>query len=308
MPPGGRAFWLRAVDGTRLRAMIWPATGSARGTVFLFGGRTEFSEKYFEVTVELLQRGFAVATFDWRGQGLSDRTLSDPRKGHVGDYAEFDQDVATFMRDVAPAMPRPHIGLAHSMGGNVLVRAIHDHPDMFSAVVLNAPMLGLRLGSSFVSGVLGLVAAVGNVAGLAARYVPGGSPAANDAVPFEQNILTHDRARYALHQSQISAMPDLGLGSATFGWLAASFRSIRKVMQHDYLAAITTPVLIIVAGADRLIDRDALTSAAAQVRHGELLLIEGANHEVLIETDDVREKFWTAFDDFVARRVFSKQS
>lgn len=311
MPPGGQAFWLHTEDGTRLRAMTWsPAwihdasrSADARGTVFVFGGRTEFAEKYFEVVGELLQRGFAVATLDWRGQGLSDRALSDPRKGHVGDYAEFDQDLATFMREVAPAMPHPWVGLAHSMGGNVLMRAMHDHSDMFAAVVLNAPMLGLRLGNHFVSGVLGLVAAVGNLAGFAGRYVPGGSSAANDAVPFEQNILTHDPVRYALHQSQIMAEPRLGLGSATYGWLAASFRSIAKVMQLDFLSAITTPVLIVLAGTDRLIDRDALICAAANVERGELLSIDGANHEVLIETDAIRAKFWAAFDAFIDRHL-----
>ncbi|MDO8422188.1 MAG: alpha/beta hydrolase [Parvibaculum sp.] len=284
--------------------MTWPRdAGSVRGTVFMFGGRTEFAEKYFEVAGELLERGFAVATVDWRGQGLSDRALADPRKGHVVDYAEFDQDFATFMRDVAPTMPRPWIGLAHSMGGNVLMRAMHDHPDMFAAVALSAPMLGLRLGSPFVSGMLGLVAAAGNRSGFAGRYVPGGSSAANDVVPFEHNILTHDRARYALHQLQIAAEPKIGLGSATYGWLAASFRSIRKVMQTDYLTAIKTPVLIVVAGADRLIDRDALVAAAANVEQGELSLIEGSNHEVLIETDEVRIKFWAAFDKFIDRHL-----
>tara|TARA_R110002124_G_scaffold22610_1_gene85002 strand:+ start:1106 stop:2044 length:939 start_codon:yes stop_codon:yes gene_type:complete len=307
MPADGRSFWLHTPDGTRLRAMTWPPDadrpGGVRGTVFMFGGRTEFAEKYFEVAGELLQRGFAVATVDWRGQGLSDRALPDPRKGHVADYAEFDQDLATFMHAVAPSWPKPWVALAHSMGGNVLMRGLHDHPGMFAAAVLNAPMLGLRLGSNFVSGVLGLVAAVGNLSGFAGRYVPGGSPAANDAVPFEQNILTHDTARYALHQSQIVADPALGLGSATYGWLAASFRSIRKVMQTDYLAAVKTPVLIVAAGADRLIDRDALISAAAEVDQGELLLIEGANHEVLIETDEIRAKFWAAFDEFIDRRL-----
>ena len=34
-PPGGRAAWLHAADGVRLRAAHWPAQGKGRGTVLL---------------------------------------------------------------------------------------------------------------------------------------------------------------------------------------------------------------------------------------------------------------------------------
>ena len=40
-PPGGRAVWLHAADGVRLRAGLWPLQG-ARGTVLLLPGRTEY--------------------------------------------------------------------------------------------------------------------------------------------------------------------------------------------------------------------------------------------------------------------------
>lgn len=307
MPHGGQSRWLRTADGTRLRVIEWtPAAAgisNVRGSVFLFGGRTEYAEKYFEVVGELIARGFAVATVDWRGQGLSDRALADPRKGHVRDYAEFDSDLRAFMSEVAPAFPKPWIGLAHSMGGNILVRAMHDLPELFSAVALTAPMLGLRLGSGLVANAITLAAAIGKSVGLAQRYVPGGSPRANDEVPFEQNILTHDRKRYEIHQSQIRAEPALGLGGATYSWLAASFRSIRKVLRADYLGQIGVPLLIAMAGEDRLIDRAALIFAVAHIKGAELVAIEDSHHEILIETDAVRAQFWAAFDDFIARKV-----
>lgn len=307
MPPGAQALWLRAADGTRLRAIVWTALfasiSNVRGTVFLFGGRTEYAEKYYEVIGELIARGFCVATVDWRGQGLSERALPDPRKGHVGDYIEFDNDLRAFMSEIAPSMPRPWIGLAHSMGGNILTRAMHDRSDMFAAVILTAPMLGLRLGNGYVATTLKAAAAIGSRIGLAHHYVPGASSRANDEVPFEQNILTHDRARYEIHQAQIRAEPALGLGGSTFGWLAASFRSIRQVLDAKYLKAIRTPLLIFQAGEDRLIDRDALAFAAKHIIGAEMIRIEGAHHEILIETDDIRAQFWAGFDDFIARKM-----
>ncbi len=303
MPRGGAASWIVAGDGTRLRVLTWTpeAAGIAtpRGTVFVFNGRTEFAEKYFEVIGELIARGFAVATLDWRGQGLSDRALDDPRKGHVRDFAEFDDDLASFMATVAPAFPKPWIALAHSMGGNILLRGTHDHPDWFSGVVLSAPMLGLRLGNA-ITIIKGIVT-TGTWAGLAGRYIPGGNGKASDETPFGENILTHDARRYAIYQALIRAEPKLGLGATTFGWLAAGFRSIAKVMVPAWLGAVRTPILITVAGDDRLIDRASLHLAAAGLPHADLVTIEGSGHEVLIETDERRAEFWRAFDGFVAR-------
>ncbi len=307
MPRGGQTSWVQTDDGHRLRALVWNAADAGiiapRGTVFVFGGRTEYAEKYFEVIGELIGRGFAVASVDWRGQGLSARAFCDPRKGHVADFAEFDEDIACFMREVAPGLPKPWVALAHSMGGNILMRALHDHDDWFSAAVLTAPMLGLNLGSVVVRGAITLIAKVGASVGLASHYVPGGSPKANDEVPFAQNILTHDRARYARCQAQIRAEPKLGLGGSTYGWLAAGLRSIAKIMRPQYLAEIKTPLLIVGASDDRLISRLALISASAQVAHGQFVLLSPSHHEILIETDAIRRQFWAAFDKFIERNL-----
>src|SRR3990172_7158943 len=91
-PQGGRSLFVEAVDGWRLRAGFWlPAGGPKRTRVLLQGGAA-FIEKYFE-TIRMLQaRRFAVATVDWRGQGLSGRVLADPRKHHIDDFALYSRD------------------------------------------------------------------------------------------------------------------------------------------------------------------------------------------------------------------------
>ncbi|MBV9078141.1 MAG: alpha/beta hydrolase, partial [Methylobacteriaceae bacterium] len=99
--PAPEGAELRAVvtaDAIRLRVASWHPAGPARGTVLLMQGRAEFIEKYFEVAGELLERGFAVVTFDWRGQGGSGRSLSDRQKGHVVRFADFRQDVEAVAR------------------------------------------------------------------------------------------------------------------------------------------------------------------------------------------------------------------
>src|ERR1700710_2495060 len=73
-PEGTHAGWFTTIDNMRLRYARWPKTaGAQKGTVCLVQGRTEFIEKYFETVADFQARGFAVATFDWRGQGGSQR-------------------------------------------------------------------------------------------------------------------------------------------------------------------------------------------------------------------------------------------
>ena len=47
-----------------------------RGLVVYFSGRTEFIERNTGTYSELAKKGWEVWTFDWRGQGFSERGLS----------------------------------------------------------------------------------------------------------------------------------------------------------------------------------------------------------------------------------------
>ena len=122
---------LKTPDGVSLRFARWAPPPGRKGTVCLFQGRAEFIEKYFETVRDLRARGFAVATLDWRGQGLSERALRQRRKGYVRNFSEYDIDLATFMHEVVlPDCPPPVFALAHSMGATVLMRAAYHGPPL----------------------------------------------------------------------------------------------------------------------------------------------------------------------------------
>ena len=71
VPNGAVAGTFNARGGIRIRYARWDTTAERRiGTICLFQGRAEFIEKYFETITDLRRRGFAVATMDWRCQGL----------------------------------------------------------------------------------------------------------------------------------------------------------------------------------------------------------------------------------------------
>ena len=298
-PPGSVVEWLTEGDGVRLRTVRWilPAR-EARGTVVLIQGRTEFVEKYFEVVRELLARKFSVVTFDWRGQGLSSRQLDDRRKGHVGDFSEFDCDLHVVMeRVVREHAMKPYFALAHSMGGNILLRYLHDNPHEFERAVLTAPMLAVKTKPFplwFARGVATLWTSTGNKN----AYVFGGASRDPMAEVFEHNIVTSDKARFERMMACVAADPQLALGAPTFGWLEAAFRSMDLVKTDEFAAAIETPVLLIGAAFDQLVDLGADILLVRRLKRSMYVLLK-SEHEIMMESDEIRTAFWNCFDAFV---------
>ena len=203
VPSGGTVGSFQGYDGAELRYARWDATRlPRRGTVCLFGGRAEFIEKYFEVIADLRRRGFAVATMDWRGQGGSQRMLSNPRKGYVRGFWEYDRDLIRFMKDIVlPDCPPPFIGLGHSMGGNILLRNATMPGLWFERIVLTAPMIAIAescLGTT--PSRARAYAEVASLLGMSTAYVVGGSDELDSDQKFEGNC-AHLRPRaLAAHQ------------------------------------------------------------------------------------------------------------
>src|SRR5512146_3360591 len=138
---------IKTPDGVDLRFARWAPPPGRKGTVLVLQGRAEFIEKYFETVRDLRARGFAVVTFDWRGQGLSDRALSDRHKGYVRDFSQYAIDLDAIMEQVVlPDCPPPIFALGHSMGAAIAIRACHDGSRWFARVVLASPMIALRPG------------------------------------------------------------------------------------------------------------------------------------------------------------------
>ena len=98
-PENGKTFYFRTQDGVRLRVSIWNQSPS-KGSILLQSGRTEFIEKYFEVIKEFIDRGFCVAMFDWRGQGMSERLITDQNKAFVEDFKDHDNDLSFILENI----------------------------------------------------------------------------------------------------------------------------------------------------------------------------------------------------------------
>jgi lysophospholipase len=297
-PEGAVTGKVKTSDGIDLRFARWDSPAKNKGTVCVFTGRGEFIEKYFETVRELRQRGFAVATMDWRGQGHSSRQLPDPRKGHVESFSDFEIDVETFMQRVVLAnCPPPYFALVHSMGGAVLLRLAHSGRRWFKRTVLVAPLIdmpGAR--ASFLPRMLMRTL---RRAGFGENYVPGSNVDRARASGFPGNPLTSDPLRYQRNAAISEQDPTLGIGSPTVAWLDAAFDTMVAFRAVDYPARIDRPVLMVEAGGDTIVSGAAIKRFAARLPAGSHCVIEGARHEIMQEQDGYRAQFWAAFDAFV---------
>jgi lysophospholipase len=290
--------YLKTPDGVSLRYARWQPPAGRRGTVCILQGRGEWIEKYFETVRDLRSRGFAVATLDWRGQGLSERMLRDRRKGYVRSFADYDTDLETFMREIVlPDCPPPLFAIGHSTGASVLIRAVSRGHRWFDRAVLIAPLIALAgVGAS--PSAIAIVRAL-RLAGFGSMYVPGAAAAAMETRPFADNILTSDPVRYARNAAILEAEPLLAVGRPTVAWCDAAFRAMRIMQDRAYPARIRQPILIVSAGLDVIVSNAATEEFATYLRTGSHLVVVGAKHELLMEQDRYRSQFWAAFDAFV---------
>lgn len=290
-PAPARAFWVQSEDGLRLRLAHWPAERS-QGTVFLFTGRTEYLEKYAVVGDHLANNGFDVLSIDWRGQGMSDRLQSDPRPGHIVDFADYQTDVVEMLVAAQRLeLPRPWHLLAHSMGGAIALAALDGGLPM-SRVAFTAPMWGIRHEPFPARLAFGLT-------GTAARLGRGGNPAIRTGgrgtwvldAPFRGNLLTSDALAWGRLVAEADAWPDLTIGGASWSWVNAALRECVRLSARP---SPEQPMLTILGDQDRIVSSAAIRQRVSDWDGARLLELSGCLHEPLFELPDLRARTMNA--------------
>jgi len=298
LPPRAQVHELVTRDGIRLRG-FHAVPDNPKGTVVILGGRAEFLERYFETATDFLKRGYAVASFDWRGQGGSQRLLSNSLRGHVNSFADYDIDLDTVMaRLVLPYCPKPFFALGHSTGGHILLRALRE-TKWFSRAMITAPLLGLNFGAwpKFLARTLTLAS---KLTFLDWAFLPGFSHLPFGFDQFEGNPLTSDEKRFRRDITTLNEFPDLRVGGPTFGWLFATLKSLDELQRWPRAQGPSCPTMIIAAGEDRVVNNKGTLAFINRVRGISFLTLAGSRHEILNERDEIREKFLAAFEAFIA--------
>ncbi|XDA96876.1 alpha/beta hydrolase [Sulfitobacter sp. LCG007] len=283
-PANGMAHWVETQDGMRIRLAHWRPEAEPRGTVLLFPGRTEYVEKYGVTATALTEHGLAVITADWRGQGLADRLLPDPRIGHVERFPDYQKDVAAMMQAARELnLPRPFYLIAHSMGGCIALRSLMEGLAV-RAAVFTAPMWGIRL-SSHIRPFAWSMAHLMPMIGQGNRMPPGTLPEPYVlSEPFDTNMLTGDEEMFDMMRDQLRAHPELGLGGPSFIWLREALEETSHLARRP---SPNVPVTVFLGSNERIVHVGRIRERMENWKQGRLEMIEGGEHEVMMESSAV---------------------
>lgn len=283
------AYWVEAEDGIRLRLGIWEAA-KAKGTILLFPGRTEYIEKLCSTAVAFGKQGYSTLIVDWRGQGLSDRLTTNRLASHVEKFSDYQLDVRAILTAAeAMGLPKPWFLFAHSMGALIGLRALVDGLPVSACAFTGAmwgiplppaerPVAGLLTGAFRVFGA-GHVFAPGNKAQQSRCYV--------ESVPFEGNRLTRDAERFEYMLQQARDLRDHQTGAPTMAWVSEALKECSRLKA---CASPAKPCVTFIGEKDGVVDHGAIQDRMKRWPSGSLVEIEGARHDLLSETIDVRSR------------------
>jgi lysophospholipase len=290
-------------DGWKIRRIDWTKDKHPRGSLLFLPGRGDHYEKYLETLDYFAGRGWAVTSIDWRGQGGSGRLLADPHVGHIDDFSTWISDLRSFWAEWKQSTPGPHVIVAHSMGGHLLMRALAEGAVDPVAVALSAPMLGIQtmgLPAGFHHFVSKMLGAMGDPN--RAAWKEGEKPMS--PLNVRGKILTHDQDRYADELFWWKARPEVKLGPPSWHWVDRAITSTRMLAKPGVMEKIVTPTLLMATTVDRLVDTNRVIRDSKRLPNCELLLFgDEAAHELLREADPVRDQCLSAIDRFFERHA-----
>ena len=299
-PRNGKAHWIYAEDGTRLRVAQWPGSDPSKGTVFVFQGRTENIEKYGRAVCSLNSLGYSAFAIDWRGQGLSDRLTEDRMTGHVNRYGDYQKDVTAMLQAGETLdLPKPWFLIAHSLGACIGLRAIIEM-NPFEACAFTAPLWDINL-SAFQRRAAWPVSWMAQTFGKGHAYAPGTRGEAYVlTTPFEENRLTHDPDTYQYYMNISKSLPDQVVGGPSMGWL---FQTLKETRRLSKLPSPDLPCITFCGAQDEIVAIPAIRDRMERWTGGKLEMVSGGRHDVLYEIPEIRQHVMRATNELFATAV-----
>jgi len=252
-------------DGRRLCLHEWPRPDAQAG-VLIVHGLGEHAGRYAELARWFNARGYAVRAYDQRGHGRS-----PGRRGALSCPLELLHDLADVFADTTAALGAPPLLLGHSMGGLVALRAVLDGRLKPRALVLSSP--ALRTWSPAWERAL---------AARLARMLPG--LPLRSGLPFA--ALSHDPQVVESYRRD----------PLRSGWITPRLAHfIFESGPHCIARAarLAVPTLLLVAGADHLVDPGGSRDFAAQARASGQLTVrvfDSLCHELFNEAEPGRSQ------------------
>ncbi len=268
----------RMADGQVLQLRCWPVSGAAQGLLIVHG-LGEHSGRHGHLAAWFNARGIDVRAYDQRGHGRSNGA-----RGGLHRSDDLLTDLVAVYADYARHFERPPLLLGHSMGGLVAACAVLDGRVEPSALVLSSPAL-----RSHASG--------------AVRILAHGLACILPDLPMRSGLrlegLTHDVAVIAAYRNDPLCHRRITPRLADF-----IFRAGAACI--DDAASLAVSTLLLVAGADQLVDPTGSHDFAVAAAPGGYLtthVFDGLYHELFNEAEPARGQVIARLGDWLDTHV-----
>ncbi|MFC0309534.1 alpha/beta fold hydrolase [Gallibacterium trehalosifermentans] len=251
--------------------------------IVLVNGRAENIAKWSELAYDFYQQGYDVLQFDHRGQGFSDRLLKEREKGFIDEFRYYIDDMDIVIQTVLQQKEyQQQVLFAHSMGGLLATNYLATYPHQFSKAVLSSPFLGLREETALRNEV---VVALMVLLGFSRHYVFTKGPW--QPADIKTTDLTHSQARLEFMNQMAMQYPDIRLGGPTFAWVHRCLVAFKKLPK--LIDKIQIPMLILQSGEERIVSTKKVEELFSITPFADVIEIAGARHEIMFESDAIRE-------------------
>ena len=202
-----------------------------RGRMLIAHGLGEHSGRYQHVMQLLVDKGLSVWALDHQGHGQS-----GGKRGHILSFDDFIEDLQQLMKIVHKDKPNnvKCFLLGHSMGGLIVLNYAEKHSDMIDGLIASSP---------------GLAPAdpIPLIKGTAGKLMSKIWPKLTFNNELDSKFLSHDSSVVSAYDNDPLVHPWV-----TARWFTEYLNAMAETIQ--YAAAIKTPILMQVAGTDRLVD------------------------------------------------------
>lgn len=252
-----------------LHFQSWIPASTVKAGLVIVHGAGEHSGRYQFVKDWFLQHDVAVFAGDLPGLGRS-----PGKRGHVEHFSDYVEAAKGWIREAHKVLPdRPVFVLGHSMGGLVTVRLLQDMdaPNLsIHGVILSSPLLRLNMQ---------LPPWKVKLAAVAVKLIP------TLRIPNEIN------------PAHVSRSPEVVRGYAEDPYMESRvslqwFSELQTAMQQASVESskIQHPILLLQAGADRLVDPEAVYPFMERISSKDktLEVYSGLFHEIMNEPEKLQ--------------------
>jgi alpha-beta hydrolase superfamily lysophospholipase len=194
-------------------------------------GLGEHSGRYTHVIDVIVNLGISVWAIDHRGHGQS-----EGKRGHIESIDQYLVDLQKLINIAKTDMPAEmkFFLLGHSMGGLIVLNSVEKYPEIADGVIASSPGLGSGM-------------KVPLIKGTAAKILSRLWPALTFDNELDSSFLSHDKQVVKAYDND-----PLVHRNITARWFTEFFNAMEQTKSDA--SKITMPVLMQVAGDDRLFD------------------------------------------------------